>query len=101
MISEVQRRPDSWFRFTFNGTPESIDELVTEIASGGGTFNANVEYVSPTAWKYWNPYFSEPIEPNAGLETVAIFRRETSTGSVVLEADFPNQTAADNYWEGV
>jgi hypothetical protein len=97
-VTEVRRKPDTYFAWQFDGTQESVDLLQIEL--DGTDINAGIEFVSPTEYRRWNPPFPRPGDANNSPDEILVFCRSSTGASVIMEGDYSPDLFAQQ-WEQV
>lgn len=70
MITPLYERPATYFRWKYEGTPESIDEFNQALTSNGtdSTERGLAKYVSPTEWTWFYDTVTFGLNETIGIK---------------------------------
>jgi hypothetical protein len=91
MLEEVIDMPITLTRFQYDGTQESIDELMAYLSADGGLVEAR--RIDSTTWELMNPAFNDQFYPR-DINEVWVFSKTPVTGAVRHDSGSTQEIAA-------
>lgn len=96
MFEEVQPRTATHHVFQFDGTEQSIADLLDWCGEDGPL----AEYVSPDGWRVTNPFMALADIPVRDRDFTIVLSRDPA-GPVRIVEDFPSLDALAEKWETI